>query len=45
VEKNNSQEESERKKPPITIDSFNLLSIIGKGSYAKVSLVRKKDDE
>lgn len=30
-------------KDQISIDSFHLLSIIGKGSYAKVALVRKKD--
>ncbi|EGR27847.1 protein kinase domain protein [Ichthyophthirius multifiliis] len=36
--------EQEKKKSPISINSFYLLSIIGKGSYAKVSLVRKKDD-
>ncbi|KAL4443164.1 hypothetical protein ABPG74_002231 [Tetrahymena malaccensis] len=35
---------AENKKKPISMDSFYLLSIIGKGSYAKVSLVRKKDD-
>jgi serum/glucocorticoid-regulated kinase 2 len=29
----------------ITIDSFGLLSVIGKGSYAKVILVRKKDND
>ena len=27
----------------VTIDKFSLLSVIGKGSYAKVLLVRKKD--
>lgn len=26
----------------ITLDSFVLLTVIGKGSYAKVVLVRKK---
>lgn len=30
-------------KEKITLDSFHLLSIIGKGTYAKVALVRKKD--
>jgi serum/glucocorticoid-regulated kinase 2 len=29
----------------ITIDRFALLSVIGKGSYAKVILVRKKDTD
>ena len=27
----------------VGIDDFNLLSVIGKGSYGKVMLVRKKD--
>ena len=26
------------------LDSFHMLSVIGKGSYAKVMLVRKKDN-
>jgi serum/glucocorticoid-regulated kinase 2 len=26
------------------IDQFHMLSVIGKGSYAKVMLVRKKDN-
>lgn len=29
----------------MTLDSFNLLSTIGKGSYAKVILVKRKDDD
>lgn len=29
----------------ISIEDFNLLSVIGKGSYGKVLLVRKKDTE
>lgn len=29
----------------ISLDDFTLLSVIGKGSYAKVILVKKKDDE
>lgn len=41
IEKSNS---GENKKKAISMDSFYLLSIIGKGSYAKVSIVRKKDD-
>lgn len=32
-----------RKKEKVTLDDFLLLSVIGKGSYAKVALVRKKD--
>ena len=30
---------------PLTINNFSLISVIGKGSYAKVLLVRKKDNE
>lgn len=26
----------------LTLDHFNMLSVIGKGSYAKVVLVKKK---
>ena len=29
----------------MTLDDFNLLSTIGKGSYAKVILVKRKDDD
>jgi serum/glucocorticoid-regulated kinase 2 len=29
----------------LTLDNFNMLSVIGKGSYAKVVLVKKKADE
>lgn len=36
-------ENSNNKKDSISLDSFHLLTIIGKGSYAKVALVRKKD--
>jgi serum/glucocorticoid-regulated kinase 2 len=28
----------------VSIQSFNLLTVLGKGSYAKVVLVRKKDN-
>lgn len=28
----------------LTIDDFSSLSVIGKGSYAKVVLVKKKDN-
>lgn len=28
----------------LTLDNFNMLSVIGKGSYAKVVLVKKKGD-
>ena len=27
----------------VTLDNFVMLTVIGKGSYAKVTLVRKKD--
>lgn len=26
----------------LTLDNFNMLSVIGKGSYAKVVLVKRK---
>ena len=29
---------------PLTLNDFNTLSVIGKGSYAKVVLVRRKDN-
>ncbi len=32
-------------QPSLTLDNFNMLSVIGKGSYAKVVLVKKKGDE
>jgi hypothetical protein len=28
----------------LTLDHFNMLSVIGKGSYAKVVLVKKKGE-
>jgi serum/glucocorticoid-regulated kinase 2 len=31
------------KKDKVTLDNFVMLSVIGKGSYAKVVLVKKKD--
>lgn len=30
---------------PLSINNFTLLSVIGKGSYAKVLLVKKKDND
>ncbi len=29
--------------PKVNLDSFSLISVIGKGSYAEVILARKKD--
>ena len=29
----------------VTLDDFLMLNVIGKGSYGKVLLVRKKDDQ
>jgi serum/glucocorticoid-regulated kinase 2 len=29
----------------VTIDDFKLLTVIGKGSYAKVVLVKKNDSD
>jgi len=31
-------------KKKYVLDDFSLLTVIGKGSYAKVVLVKKKDD-
>lgn len=38
-----SESSSPTKIRSLTIDDFTLLSIVGKGSYSKVALVRKKD--
>lgn len=37
------QEEEEVKKGPVTQDDFEMVSLLGKGSFGKVALVRKKD--
>lgn len=37
--------ESPDKKRGVTLDDFTLLTVLGKGTYAKVVLVRKKDNE
>ena len=29
----------------LSLDKFNMMSVIGKGSYAKVVLVKKKGEE
>lgn len=39
-----SVRQNEIGNPPISMDSFSTVSVIGKGSYAKVLLVRKKDN-
>ena len=31
--------------PQLSLDKFNMLSVIGKGSYAKVVLVKKKGED
>lgn len=31
--------------PQVTLENFTMLSVIGKGSYAKVVLVKRKDDD
>lgn len=41
---NNNELAESTKKKKIALESFNMLSLIGKGTYAKVILVRKKDD-
>jgi len=38
-----SKNEDSSKKEVISLDSFYLITTIGKGSYAKVALVRKRD--
>lgn len=32
------------KKPKVTVEDFELIKVIGKGSFGKVTLVRKKND-
>lgn len=36
--------DKKKNKEVINLNSFTLLKLIGKGSYAKVVLVRKKDN-
>lgn len=43
MEKTKSTHEKEKEK--IDLNSFNTIKIIGKGSYAKVVLVRKKSNQ
>lgn len=38
-----SKYSNKRSKESVNLNSFLLLCVIGKGSYAKVTLVRKKD--
>lgn len=37
--------DTQKSSDGMNIDRFSLLTVIGKGSYAKVLLVRKKDDD
>ncbi|EAR84905.2 Serine/Threonine kinase domain protein (macronuclear) [Tetrahymena thermophila SB210] len=39
-----NKQQTQKQHSSVNINSFNLLTIIGQGNYAKVSLVRKKDD-
>ncbi len=44
IVENETEEKKERfSSEKVTINSFSLLSVIGKGSYAEVILARKKD--
>jgi serum/glucocorticoid-regulated kinase 2 len=35
--------QQDAKKEPLSLSSFLLLAVLGKGTYAKVLLVKKKD--
>lgn len=37
------EEQKEKFTDKVKVDSFSLISVIGKGSYAEVLLARKKD--
>jgi len=39
-----SKFEKASQKPKVTVDDFDLIKVIGKGSFGKVTLVRKKND-
>ena len=39
-----SKRKIEKEKEKVDLNSFNTIKIIGKGSYAKVVLVRKKSN-
>ena len=43
VLENFTQEVAEKANEKLTINSFTLMCVIGKGSYAEVILARKKD--
>ncbi|EGR31541.1 protein kinase domain protein [Ichthyophthirius multifiliis] len=42
---NNIQSPQSNSQIKLTLDSFTLLNVIGKGSFSKVILVRKNDDQ
>ena len=39
------EEEKDSLSKKVTLDDFTLLTVLGKGTYAKVVLVKKKDTE
>lgn len=45
VDKSELECESPSRKKPLSVNDFLLLCVLGKGSYAKVVLVRKKDNQ
>jgi len=45
IENASSKTDSPSKKEKISLDDFELVKVIGKGSFGKVTLVRKKTDQ
>jgi len=43
IETLNEEQKERMKDTKVNVDSFALISVIGKGSYAEVLLARKKD--